>query len=321
MTHLGAVSIAPVDLSSPRPALGRFTYPRYRRWLETGIELGSVDALNRRVRRLAVAAWIGSSPVGLALAACPQHGVGRLLSIMVDVRFRRCGIGSALLTAVEEATRAGGTQTLLTYFGSRIDRTAFVGLLDRCGWSPPKLAEFRLAAPADWTERMGDGWPPFLDRLRGFGFSASPWSDLSAEERARALAIEEAEVPKHWTRVEVLEAKADPAISIALRRHGTVEGWIHGETCPGETFHHYVSGYVRRGLQRLGWLVAGLDAVCRRQAAVYGPTSVAIYETEGDNPAMVAFMKRRLTPITIWMDERYRSEKRTLDDAQVRYRE
>ena len=43
--------------------------------------------------------------------------------------------------------------------------------------------------------------------------------------------------------------------------------------------------------------------------AVHGAKSVAAYETYGANTRMINFMRRKLSDVTLWMDERYQSSK------------
>ncbi len=55
-------------------------------------------------------------------------------------------------------------------------------------------------------------------------------------------------------------------------------------------------------------MIAGLHDVCVLQKETYGPDSVAVYETFGENEPMINFMKRRLAAVTLWTDERFQSK-------------
>ncbi len=306
---IGLVNIAPVDLGQVQPLLERLTYPRFRKWFD-GTE---------RVPDT-VAAWqarVGVLPVGLAIANRKPSDRLRILSILVAPAFRRAGIGSALLCQMEALARRHGLRSLEAHHGGGDVRAAFLALLDRQGWDPPQHLEHRLAGPADWPDRKGPKWAAFIARIRRAGYDATPWGDLTAGDRSKALALEKREVDPAWPRFSAFEPHADPLLSVALRRHGDLVGWIHCESKPAEGYHHYVTGYVERALQGKGWLLAGLDSVCRRQAAAYGAGSVAVYETPGQNIRMVALMEKHLKPVSLWTDDRYISSKGLLPDPPI----
>lgn len=300
------VEIAPLTL--PAPTFARFTYPRYRRYLEDGSTAKAGAAGPPRLD--AIAALDGDTPLGLALVSHHARNFGapdphaRLLSIMVARPARRRGIGKALLTAAEGVARKADAGRLIAQHSNRTrDRDGYEAFLAAAGWPKPSLAEFRLAGEADWTERLPKSWTPMLNRLAGLGYSAEPWDRVTPDDRPLMDALD---APRRFD-YRVYEPHSDPRISLILRRQGAPVGWIFGETRPEENYHHYTNGWVAPDLQPLGWVIAGLYDVCRHQAAAYGPKSVAVYETFGENDRMIAFMKRRLTPVTIWMDERYQS--------------
>jgi GNAT superfamily N-acetyltransferase len=300
-------------LTLPTPAFARFTYPRYRPIMTDGPKAAAGAGTPRRIN--AIGAFAGETPVGLALVGHEAKTFGepdphaRLHSIMVAKATRRRGVGTSLLRAAEALAREAGARRIVAYHSIRTrDRGGFEVFLARAGWAPPVLAEFRLAGEANWTERLPQSWTPMLNRLEGLGYSADSWERVTAADREEMTGLGAA----RRFDFRLYEPHSDPAISLILRRHGAPVGWIFGETRPGEGLHHYTNGWVIPGLQALGWVIAGLYDVCRRQAQTYGPKSVAVYETVGENERMIAFMKRRLTPVTLWMDERYES-RRSLD--------
>lgn len=290
-----------VDMAGAHPLLAPLTYPRFRPWF-TGSEQApeTVDAWF---------ATAGMLPIGLAVAKRGRDGRMRLLSIMVASAFRRHGVATKLLAAVEAEARCLGLQALDAQHGGRVERTAFTRFLDQNGWAPPELLEHRVACRADWPDRKGAKWAAFMERLRRGGYGATPWGEITPEERAAALDLEEREVNPKWPRFSDFEPYADPALSVALRRDGRLVGWIHCESKIAEGYHHYVTGFVESSLQGRGWLLAGLESVCRLQAAAYGPGSVAVYETPGYNTPMLAFMEKHLTPVCLWTDDRFISSK------------
>jgi len=295
-----------LDLLTDNSALGKFTYPRYRKWL-AGIlpETTSPKAFDNCN---AVAACMGEVAIGLVIMLKLTNGDAKVVSVMVVRDQRRSGVATALLNAAVAQAKTWNSTKIIADFGNQSDRSAFKGLLASTGWDDPELLEFRLDGYADWPQRMDSKWGSFVDRLIANGFSVSPWDQITVDDRALAETLV-AEQDGHVIDYERFEPTMDPAISIAIRQNGTLVGYIHGETSEEVGGSHYVSGYVRKNLQSRGWLLAGLDAVCKQQAAVYGPRSVAIYETWGGNPRMIEFMKRRLANVTISTIERYRSQK------------
>ena len=85
----------------------------------------------------------------LGTAALREHDLeGRedltpwLGGVFVGAQFRRCGIGTALCTTVQEAARSRGVQTLYLF---TLDKQAWYS---RYGW--------KVLAPCVWRERPGD---------------------------------------------------------------------------------------------------------------------------------------------------------------------
>lgn len=295
-----------LDLTRPHPDAAPLTYPRLRPWLD-----GVADT--EAHIRIGAAAYDGDHVVGLALASIFKNEEMRLQSIMVPAAHRRRGVGADLIKTVEAEASARDVTALSAYFGNQKNRDGFRGLMAHCGWSAPEMLEFRLAGKADWTTRMGPDWARFLDRLKTKGYSTSLWSEITAEDRSDAeelLKEQREDLPIIFAGYEDF---ADPALSIAIRRHGKLVGFIIGQTLEQNDYHHYTTGYVSRPLQRAGWLLAGLDDVCSRQSVAYGPSSVAVYETPGHNPRMIEFMKRRLGGVTLWMNERWSVKKVLVD--------
>ncbi len=293
----------------PLPVAGfeALTYPRLR-WALTG-----EDAPAERLQDvLALGARLHGASVGLVLLSpVSSEGVRRIWSIAVAPAQRRRTIGARLLARAEAEARDRGTRLLTAFHSSRMPNpAAFEGLLRRAGWSAPEPLEYRLAGRADWVFGALADWQPMLERLRARGFAATPWHEVTPEDRARAETLIAAAPQAPGIQVFVHEKYAEPPVSIALRRHGEIVGWVLGEREPGTGHFHYTKGYVVPELQRTGWMIGGLLEVCRRQAEAFGPDSVAVYETPAHNTPMIQFMQKRLSPRgPLWTDVRYRSEK------------
>jgi GNAT superfamily N-acetyltransferase len=298
------------ELGLPATGFDAFTYPRYRELLSGGAQPEAAR------ERLAVAAWAGEVPAGLAFLSreSPEHD-RQLLSIMVSPALRRRGLGERLLLAVQDLAAGRGTSRLVARFSSRMAAArAFEALLAKAGWSAPEAFEYRLAGRASWALEALRDWAPFLDRLRKTGFSAADWRTLTGRERTEISAV----MDRHMTGAERAfdpfrdEAKLAliPEICVLLRRDAEIVGWIQGKRGGLPDTFHYSSGYVIPPLRRAGWLIGGAREVCQRQAERFGGDTVAVFEAAADNLAMRRFMDRQLKRYSTWTDTRYRSEKR-----------
>ncbi len=311
----GANRLKVARLTQPAEPFAPFTYPRFRPVL-SHLSDGPVRVPDMPGTYEAIGAFDGDTPVGLALLQYPpenaqgENDATRLLSIMVDIRVRRKGVGSMILGIAEDHARGAGASLLVAQHSAQTKgRAAFEGLLASCEWSAPTLLEFRLSGHADWTERVADQWRPMLNRLRRQGYSSTPWAEISEADRRDAKAIVDEGLAYPLLDFSIFEPEMDPALSIALRQHGKLVGWVIGESLPTTGYHHYTCGYVCTALQPSGWLIAGVYDVCVLQLAAYGAKSVAAYETYGANTRMINFMRRKLSDVTLWMDERYQSSK------------
>jgi len=306
-----------------------FTYARYRPLLR---DIGQPDA---GTERIALGAWLKGTPVGLALlsrpwsppapgagAAAGQRPAGagagplrRLLSIMVHPLVRRSGVGAALLAEAEAAAAAAGTHTVVAVHSSRMGgRAAFEALLRRAGWAAPHAFEHRLAGRPQWALAARADWSRLLQRLVERGYSATDWTTLDDADRQEIRRLVADVLPEADRAFDPLAdglSDAVPELSLLLRRHGRIVGWIRGSRGLAAGAFHYGHGYVLPEVQRLGWLQAGVREVCERQHAMFGPQSLSVFETTVANEAMQRFMARQLGPYRPeWTDTRFSSHKR-----------
>ena len=312
-SHFEQITIAP--LTGPAEDFAPFTYPRFRPALSQLSEDGAqTEDISGTIH--AVGARNGEQPIGLALiqvlpkTAERKRCAARVLSVMVGRHNRQDGVGKALLRFLEQYAGSQGALDLFTQYSAQTkERAAFEALLSSCGWSPPALLEFRLSGHADWTERVADLWRPMLARMHRQGYSSTPWADITDADRSDAEAVVSEGLIHPLLDFKLFEPHMDPAVSIALRQNDKLVGWVLGETLPSTGYHHYTCGHVRPKLQRSGWLIGGIYDVCVLQHEAYGAKSVAAYETFGENTAMINFMRRKLSDVTLWMDERFQSSK------------
>lgn len=298
-------------LTQPAPQFKPFTFPRYQAFLDAPADAPDLA--------FAAGAWMGDMPVGLALvSAQAAQGRRQLLSIQSSAWLRRCGLATKLLATLEKIAVSRGTNTLHVQHSSRMAAAAdFAAWLQRTGWSEPVEIEHRLAGHANWAEKAQIAWASFLTRLERHGFQASPWSNINDADRQAIRHI----VAQQFTERE-RETAFDPfphessdalvlPISLVLRKHGEVVGWIFGskQQLPGPLAFSYPRGYVIPSLRKAGWLIGGIHAVCIKQTQVFGGESLAIFEMAPSNADMRRFVLRQLKPYSVWTDIRYQSTK------------
>jgi hypothetical protein len=299
-------------LTQACPQLKSLTFPRYQSFLDA-------PPLATDGQAFAVAAWIGDLPVGLALVSGQSDsGMRDLLSIQASPLFKRCGIAKQLLAEVERLSVACGTDTLMCLHSSRMSSAAdFTAWLQHTGWDAPKEIEHRLAGHASWAERAELAWAPFLTRLRRNGFATTPWSNINDEDRhtIRQLIAHQFTERERITGFDPFPYEADETlvlpISLILRQHGQVVGWILGnkQAITGSQVFSYPRAFILPVLRKAGWWVGGIHAVCRRQADAFGEQSLSIFEMSPIETNMHRFVERHIKPYSVWTDIRYESIK------------
>lgn len=286
-------------------AFSGLTYPRFQPLLT---DPGS------GVTGCAVCVRAGGQPAGLALVVWHgQDRQARLLSVMVPARFRRQGIGRALLAAAAEQARAAGATGLRAQHNSRL-RTldAYSACLDACGWPPPVLAMVREQAPARWADDAAQTYARPYARLVRRGYAMKRWDEAGAADfdQVRAL-LPQALAPDGAVFDPFVTAESDdPALSVLLIRGAEVCGWIKARwepPPPGQppSVVYYHTGWVRPDLARQGWLVMAMIDVSRRQAALAGPDTITAYGTHGANLAMQGILSDRFGAFAERIDRLY----------------
>jgi GNAT superfamily N-acetyltransferase len=293
------------------PLFAPLTYPRYRPVLlenPIGPQLADTPIGGNC---FAVTADMAGTPAGLALVEGKWGGEARLLSIMVAPALRRRGIALALLDKVAGMALDAGFNRLHCFHNNRMrDVPAFTALLQRAGWSPPVLEEIRLTGPAGFTDAVRPHWQALFDRQDRDGYSHSLWADRTQADRAALAALHAGgQVEERLTLQGWMLSHADPHVSLLLRRHGQVVGWIVGERNRQLDCIHYTSGFTIAPLRRCGWMIRGLYEAAALQARHYGPTDPARFETFNGNEGMMRLMADRLAPYASEQDRRYRSER------------
>ncbi len=277
-------------LDAPEPGCMPLTYGRF--WFQWSM---------RRPDWLAIAARDGDGQiVGLALLSEPlsvEGSVGRrLLSLSVSNAHRRRGLGRSLLTAAAEAAQASGTPALFTTYSHHMaSRAHFERTLAAAGWSTPEPMEYTIVGQAKWVRAAEEQWKPLLARAARQGFSMQPWTEITSSDRMEIDAtIHQGEAPAEW-HPDLFLREGGEALSLLLRYHGKIIGWIIGER-DGDLCVHYRRGCLFPAYRKHGFLIVGLFEACRRQAELLGEHSVCVnWASAGSD--MARFMETRLLPL------------------------
>jgi GNAT superfamily N-acetyltransferase len=293
-------------------AFAPLTFPRFRHLLLPGQP--SVKWIGVFAAPSTELDLCGDIPVGLVLLwQSPESPAEtRLLSVMVHRLYRGKGVASELMARAESAAISQGATSLATSYSSRLPRRLdFERLLARCGWSSPEVSEMRTAgyaaAVAAEMDRLETSHRPYLPPDAVIG----PWSSVTENERAEIDALVAEITFSAFLGPSLHEKIAHPDLSLVLRHKGRIAGWVFGER-RSDDFCHYNCGYVVPQLRRRGGLIALIREVCRKQAALFGPQSVAQLSTTPKTPGMPRFMRERFAACALWYDEMWRSTKELL---------
>ena len=283
-------------LSASGSAFESLTFPRYRSLLESpknGI--------------VAFAAAAGLRPVGLALAEFTgPEGEAQLLSLGVAAPDRRQGVGSALLRACEAALADSGCKLMVAYHSSRLSAApAFEATLRSCGWEASQVREVRSAGRCGAIASGIAQWPGIQRLLRNPSLSFSPWSTVTAADdpAIERLSSEPAcgtyMSPKSWT------GHIEPRVSIAIRRGSELVGWMlfRLDTTDPEPTLYCETAYIQHDLWRTGILAAGYLHGYRAVAEHFGPHAIVRFFTVPRMPGMMALVRRRFAPVSLWVDD------------------
>jgi GNAT superfamily N-acetyltransferase len=271
-----------IELVQPGPAeAGRWedlTFPLYRPLLrEPGLA----------VARGAEAAGL---PVGLALAEAGR--AARLLSVAVLPAWRRQGVATRLLVALEaDLIAAGCTSLEAIWIAGQPSTLALERLLERRGcWpSQPRMLVCRshigLLRHAPFTTAR----PPAR------AGEVMSWAELPIQLREE-LRCELAERPfcPAWASPFGEEERIEPVTSLFAVRGGRVEAWMMTHRIAPDTIR-YSRLFVRSGMPAgtgLGLAGLSLSLHCERLAGA----PRASLDFEVSNRMMVNFLARHLRP-------------------------
>ncbi|MGE5236820.1 MAG: GNAT family N-acetyltransferase [Acidobacteriota bacterium] len=296
-------------LSRPAPdAVTGMTFPAYRHLLQLRPALRLLaDASRPPVQPVAVVAFDGDAPVGLALAELPlvAGDSPELLSLFVDRAHRGHGLGRRLVRAVEEEVASRGFGTMRTVWtAGRPGSPAFERVLTACEWTPPTPRTLSVRFTVEEAESF-----PWLHRypLRD-GCEIFPWAELTDGERA---ALRMSQQATGWIKPDLVPWQYDAngfesVTSVGMRCAGEVVGWvINHQTAP--TTLRFTCAYIRKDLGRRGRIMPLFSASIGRLRQ--GGFTECTFVTPMRHQTMIAFIRRWMAPWVGFLEETRGSER------------
>lgn len=244
-------------------------------------------------------------PAALALlVAPPEEGLMvEILSIFVVPAHRRQGVGTALLQALETPVRAQAPGMRTVYSSAKSYAPIVERMLASCSWREPEVRmhffKIRLEDLGKLTRR--------LNKPRR-GYEISLWSEVPKEDRQKML-----EQP--WAQMQISPKVSgqdyDRDVSLALRYHGELVGWVIAERVSEDT-GRVASTYVRPDLSRSGALIPVL-ARCAEMGWAIGYRK-ATFTAVPSHAKLMHFAYRRLAPHCYSVVESRGAERHFSDD-------
>ena len=175
-------------------------------------------------RVLAIGAWYGEEPVGLALAEinAKDPRTARLASINTSAAHRRVGVASRLMSVLEEELLAADCMLLeAMYPDEKSEDRPIEHFLLKSGWTPAR--PFHVVCKA-WVARLVQArWTrvPYPDHYQIFR-----WRHLTPVDREEIIGTQETRLrfPPHLNPFRD-EDRLNLDTSLGLRVNGRVVGW------------------------------------------------------------------------------------------------
>jgi GNAT superfamily N-acetyltransferase len=269
-----------------------------------------------RVR--AFGATLMGHPVGLVVTARDSDrlagaatsdtpgSTARLLALTVGKRFRRIGIGRALLAGASRALQDDGVRQLSCAYafdtaeGTQTAEAFFAA----AGWDTPETTMVHCQADESFMDApLLRDLPPLPDE-----YEICDWIDLTPAER-ESIAERQRRDPWYPPSLDPFhfEAELEVINSLALRYHGEVVGWLLTHRTSPRTMY-YRCLFVRDDLARLGrGLSLLVEAIRRHWDAIGHQSGLGEWSTPSSLPRMIRFIRRHLAPFGAAVREQRRT--------------
>ncbi|MGK5094259.1 GNAT family N-acetyltransferase [Deltaproteobacteria bacterium TL4] len=266
-----------------------FTYPVYQSVLMR------TDLGEPQTPVLAIGVLDKNKPIGLTIANIDKNEKkADLLSVFVEKAYRRQGLATQLIEAVEKALKEKGCEQFRAdYETGRPITSTLEGLLGKTGF--PKAKALALIGRCHDIRKTNIPW---VEKIRvPSAFEIFPWTELKPEDKEK---LERHKGDLLWYS-ETLSPFRDSAIfepltSVGLRHRQEVVGWHITHRIARDTIR-YTAVFVRKDLQPFGLIFPLLGTSIRLQIEnkdefLKKITFMVFVENEG----MSTFMKKRMKP-------------------------
>lgn len=271
------------------------TYALYRHHLQTLSPHGNI---------VAIAASIDNKPTGLALVKILEDRTAELLSLFVKPADRCQGIGTALLTSLEqELSLRGCTEIEIVYTTGHKTTEVLEHLLLKFNWTKPKPR--KLVCKTTIYDIANAPWMKISRLPRAY--EIFPWSEITPHER---LTLEQEQEQKPWIAADAdpleHEKNLEPLNSLGLRYQGRVVGWTISHRLNLDTIR-YTCGYLSPELQKMGRFIPLLVNAIQLQTAAKIPRG--IWTTALVHNSFVGFINKHMKPYLVSLEQSKGSNK------------
>jgi GNAT superfamily N-acetyltransferase len=287
-------------------ACAGMTFPAYRHLLalQPTTRLPS-EPEQRDIQPVALVARASGQapPIGLAVAELPVRaadGAAELLSLLVAADYRRQGVATALVEAMEETLRAGGAAAVeAVYTTGKPAIDAVERIFEKRGWDAPELRTMTVrftiaeALATPWYGRMG---------LLPAGAEIFSWKDITAAERQQ---LRESNARAPWIANSLQPWRHDhlgfdPISSVGLRYRGEVVGWVINHQIDPRTVR-FTCSFMRKDLSRRARIVPLYSEALRRLSETSCEFCTLVTPTV--YPGMLEFLRRHCSPYASFTGE------------------
>ncbi|MBP1989986.1 GNAT family N-acetyltransferase [Paenibacillus eucommiae] len=232
------------------------------------------------------------TPIGLVIAE--QERVERetraahILSLFVHRGYRRAGLGSRLMSTLEQHLASQGVERLrFVYYSGKEITPALEAFISRSGWSAPSLE-----AKIYHIDKQIVHAPWLREHPLPAGIQAFPWGNLSQLNKARLLEQEGEMYPAFLSPFKSF-APLEAANSLGLETDGDIVGWIVNYRISEDTVL-YDAVFITPKYQLSG---LALLLLCR-SILIQLETGIpyAMFTVNMSTPFMLSIAERRLRP-------------------------
>jgi GNAT superfamily N-acetyltransferase len=234
--------------------------------------------------------------VGLAFGWGGPNAAFELISLYVSPLFRRHGLGSSLLLAVESGFAERGYTLGVHHFTLPEKDQGYARFLMGRGWSRPRVKE--MLCKADLQGLLSTVWGSVRTPGR---VTLVPWCTLDDDQRAAIRECKEREPAWYPSDQDpfIYEPGCHEPTSVALILENRVRGWLITHLREGGDSLRWTVSFVSPELARAGYIL-----FLWREAAVRQRDSTSLkYLTWGvptAHPRMMRVVRKSIRPHLLW---------------------